>query len=62
MDHDTYFLNLTETNIKNKAVWEKEYSARSDLNLTDLSPQSWNEYINRMAADPNVFQSFYGSV
>ncbi|XP_003738497.1 sphingomyelin phosphodiesterase [Galendromus occidentalis] len=58
-DHETYILNLTDANLNDRGIWFKEYSARADLNLTALSPAEWNNYVNRMAQQPEEFESFY---
>lgn len=53
LDHETYFMNLTDANLSLKPVWQKEYSALDDFNLPSLSPEDWDKLINYMLKDLN---------
>ena len=59
VDHKTYVLNLDEANKKNYVNITMEYSAKTDLNLTDLSPASWKKYVeilSRNEAEYDIFR------
>ena len=54
LDHETYFMNLTESNLNNKKInWKKEYSAKRAFKLINLLPDQWNNLINQMLNDLN---------
>lgn len=59
VDHETYFLNLTQANAENRAEWQLEYSARKDIPLEELTPRHWSNYVDRMAQNPAEFERFY---
>ncbi|CAF0747954.1 unnamed protein product [Brachionus calyciflorus] len=50
MDHETMFLNISETNMKpnETPIWKKEYSAKEAYGLKSLQPSEWNELIERL--------------
>jgi hypothetical protein len=44
LDHQTFWMNLTESNLVHpepKMQLRHEYSAKEDLKLENLSPESW---------------------
>ncbi|TKR96369.1 hypothetical protein L596_010399 [Steinernema carpocapsae] len=58
LDFNNYFLNLSKTQDSDKPQWEQLYSARSEYNLTDLSPKSWNNFISEISNDSEVYSRF----
>nr|XP_022336528.1 sphingomyelin phosphodiesterase-like [Crassostrea virginica] len=59
LDFTNYYLNLTEVNLSNKPLWQKEYSAKDTYGLKALSPEDWSELIYRMKANDTLFQTFH---
>ncbi|XP_067142127.1 sphingomyelin phosphodiesterase-like [Centruroides vittatus] len=59
LDHETYFLNLTEANLTDKPVWKFEYSAKKVFNMSSLLPSEWDKLLKRFDNDDKVFQQFY---
>ncbi|XP_060565615.1 sphingomyelin phosphodiesterase-like [Ruditapes philippinarum] len=57
-DFTNYFLNVTRANTYGEVVWEKEYSAKEAYKMTSLFPGDWNDFLYRMKADDNLFQTF----
>ena len=56
LDHETYFMNLTEANLKGRnetPVWRLEYSARRAFNMTTLFPADWSALVDRASRDLN---------
>ncbi|XP_035230475.1 sphingomyelin phosphodiesterase-like [Stegodyphus dumicola] len=58
LDHETYYLNLTEANMLDKPKWRKSYSARKEYGLTSLQPDQWNKLLERFQEDDKLFQKF----
>ncbi|CAI8030322.1 Sphingomyelin phosphodiesterase [Geodia barretti] len=59
LDHESYWLNLTEANLKDKAEWKFEYSAKEAYGLGSLQPQEWARLIDRFKTDDALFQKFW---
>ena len=58
IDHQTYFLDLEQANRVGEAALALEYSARNDLNLADMSPESWYNYVRQLHANDVAYQQF----
>ena len=58
LDYDQYYLNLDKANAAGVMQWELEYSAKSYLDLDDLTPTSWNKLHKRFLDDDSAFQKF----
>ncbi|VDK44832.1 unnamed protein product [Anisakis simplex] len=58
VDYSTYFLNLSKTSAKRDPEWELLYTAKTEYNLVDLSPSSWNRLISRIDLEPSIFNKF----
>lgn len=58
INHETYYFELDQANKDGFINVTKEYNARIDLNLDDMSPKSWHEYVKHLAKDENAFQQF----
>lgn len=59
LDHESYYLNLTDANLRNKAEWKFEYSAKAAYGLESLQPQEWASLIQRLKTDDQLFQKFW---
>lgn len=59
LDHETTILNITQANLYNKTVWQKEYSAKAAYGLKDMLPSSWHALAERMRTDTETFNMFY---
>ncbi|XP_076361284.1 sphingomyelin phosphodiesterase-like [Tachypleus tridentatus] len=59
LDHETYFLNLTEANLFNQPTWRKTYSVKEHLEMKSLLPHDWNTLIQRFESNDTLFQRFY---
>ena len=53
LDHDTYYTNLTESNLKKRIEWIKEYSAKDAFDMKNLLPAEWDSLLNKMSNDLN---------
>ncbi|XP_046336080.2 sphingomyelin phosphodiesterase-like [Haliotis rufescens] len=60
LDFETYYTDIATANKGVAApVWQLEYTAKSDYNMTGLYPRDWSDLIYRMRDDDTVFQKFY---
>ncbi|GFN96995.1 sphingomyelin phosphodiesterase [Plakobranchus ocellatus] len=59
LDYTNYFLNLTEANSEEKATWAYGYNPKTDLNMTSLYAADWEDLVQRMENDDDLFQKFY---
>lgn len=60
LDHETYFVNLTNANERpdEELIFSLSYTAKKDLKMSSLDPSSWHELILKMIRDPNLFFKF----
>ncbi|XP_056645510.1 sphingomyelin phosphodiesterase-like isoform X1 [Diorhabda sublineata] len=60
LDHETWTTDLEKANEgENEPIWYKLYSARDTYGIQSLSPEMWDKFIDKMAADPYYFNIFY---
>ncbi|KAL8597001.1 hypothetical protein ACOMHN_050100 [Nucella lapillus] len=60
LDHETYILNLTAANIRQKPpVWQLEYTAKAAYGMPSLFPKDWDNVINKLQTDNKLLQQFY---
>lgn len=59
IDHETWTMNLREANLYGYPIWFKLYSARKSYKMDALRPQDWDQLIDKMTNDPQVFDMFY---
>jgi sphingomyelin phosphodiesterase len=59
LDHETFIMNLTESNLKQKTVWFKEYSAKEAYNMTYLTAQDWDSTYKKIAKDDELFKKYF---
>ncbi|XP_046373971.2 sphingomyelin phosphodiesterase A-like [Haliotis rufescens] len=57
-DYDQYYIDLTKANAEGVATLQMSYSARSEYNLPDLSPQSYHSLVHRLATDRSLFDRY----
>ena len=61
-DYSTWMFNLTAANEVGRAKdpeWFQLYQAKKEYNLTDLSPSSLDELIQRLLVDDGLFQLYF---
>ncbi len=58
IDKIVFYANITKANIVGSIEWELLYSARNDLGLADMSPNSWLKYANDMKTDDAKWAQF----
>ena len=60
LDHQTYYFDLHQANTNNKSIdYKLEYTAKDSLNMTDMSPHSWSQYVSRLLTDEAEWSNFY---
>lgn len=62
LDFETYYMDLTEANRYRDSKplqYKMSYSAREDLQMTDLLPDNWHNLVIRMKNDIQLFRKFY---
>lgn len=59
-DYTQYYLNLSDANTHKRAIWEVEYRAQKEYNLTSLSASSLHVLVSKFKETCNVlFQRYY---
>ncbi|GAB6031404.1 hypothetical protein CHUAL_009181 [Chamberlinius hualienensis] len=59
LDYEEHFLDINKANLKGVADWQLLYSAKTLYNMTDMSPKSFVDLVNRMKVDDSLFHTFY---
>lgn len=59
IDHETWTMNLREANLYGYPIWFKLYSARQAFGMESLRPQDWDNLVEKMTNEPNLFNLFY---
>ncbi|KAK4313929.1 hypothetical protein Pmani_014760 [Petrolisthes manimaculis] len=59
LDHETYITNLTEAHETGSTRWFLSYGAREKYQMTSLTPEAWQELVERMAQDRTLFDIFF---
>ncbi|ESP02348.1 hypothetical protein LOTGIDRAFT_92630, partial [Lottia gigantea] len=59
LDHETYLLNLTSTNMYNTPKWTLEYSAKKAYGMNALNPADWDILITKMSTNNTLLNTFY---
>lgn len=59
LDHETYYMNLTEANLNNNPQWKFEYSAYKAYKMSSLLPSEWDKVTQRLETNDSFFQQFY---
>ena len=62
LDFSTWIFNLTAANQLGSAqnpIWYQLYQAKSEYGLSDLSPQSMDDFFQRMLTDDALVQLYF---
>lgn len=59
IDHENWIMNLREANLYDYPIWYKLYSTRVAYGMKGLRPSDWDELINTMTNNPEVFDLYY---
>lgn len=59
VDHETWVMNLKEANLYDYPIWYKMYSARKAYDMTSLLPQDWDDLLQRLTSDSELFDLYY---
>ena len=65
LDYHTYYADIEEANVigdETKMPWRKEYSAKEEYQLDDMSARSWADFANRMQTDHDLFMKYQTNV
>ncbi|XP_014217136.1 sphingomyelin phosphodiesterase-like [Copidosoma floridanum] len=52
-------MNLNEANMNDRPVWYKLYSARQAYQMPSTLPNDWDNLIDRMMIEPQIFEIYY---
>lgn len=52
-------MDLERSNKEGHMVISKLYGAKTDLQLEDMSPKSWHEYVVKMGHNQGMFEQFW---
>lgn len=59
VDHESWTMNLREANLYGYPIWFKLYSARQAYGMVALRPKDWDELVERMTNEQDLFDLFY---
>uniref|UniRef100_A0A1A9ZW88 Sphingomyelin phosphodiesterase n=1 Tax=Glossina pallidipes TaxID=7398 RepID=A0A1A9ZW88_GLOPL len=59
VDHESWIMNLKEANLYGYPIWYKLYAARSAYKMKALRPVDWDNLINEMANNQELFDLYY---
>ncbi|XP_037946445.1 sphingomyelin phosphodiesterase isoform X2 [Teleopsis dalmanni] len=59
IDHESWIMNLKEANLYDYPIWYKLYTARAAYNMKALRPADWDNLINEMAHNQELFDLYY---
>lgn len=59
IDHESWIMNLKEANLYDYPIWYKLYSTRAAYGMKGLRPSDWDELINTMTDNQEVFDLYY---
>ena len=60
LDYTTFYMNLSEANLKGKITWKKLYSAAKDFDVTVLSANNMFMEFTKMKNNDKEFKKVYG--
>jgi len=58
MNHETWLLNSTKSNLEGSPTWFKEYSASEEFGLEAHRPENYYDLTLRMLEDPVLFEKY----
>ncbi|XP_011501160.1 PREDICTED: sphingomyelin phosphodiesterase-like [Ceratosolen solmsi marchali] len=59
IDHETWTMNLYEANKNDDPKWYKAYSAKDAYLMTSVLPKDWDNLVNRMVQDKDLFEKYH---
>ncbi|KAG1714646.1 Sphingomyelin phosphodiesterase [Nymphon striatum] len=59
LNHDSYFLNITDANLTDKPQWLHEYNAKEAYGLSSLSPEDWDKVVEGFKTNKTSFDKYY---
>lgn len=59
IDHENWIMNLKEANLYDYPIWYKLYSTRFAYSMRGLRPIDWDELINTMTNNNEMFDLYY---
>ncbi|XP_034650658.1 sphingomyelin phosphodiesterase isoform X1 [Drosophila subobscura] len=59
IDHESWIMNLKEANLYGYPIWYKLYTARAAYNMKALRPSDWNNLINELTNNQELFELYY---
>lgn len=59
VDHESWIMNLKEANLYDYPIWYKLYSARAAYNMKALRPVDWDNLINELTHNQELFDLYY---
>ncbi|XP_078493661.1 sphingomyelin phosphodiesterase [Ciona intestinalis] len=62
LDGESYYLNITDANIKGVATWQREYSFVKDYDVINLTPPELKKLVDRFDSDEQLFQSYHNHI
>ncbi|KAE9547406.1 hypothetical protein FO519_009382 [Halicephalobus sp. NKZ332] len=58
LDEDNYWVNITDANLKGELKFELEYNKKKTFGLKDMSPESFNDLLQRMLTDESLLDKY----
>lgn len=59
IDYEEWYLNLTEANANDNPVWKQLFSSMNqEFGLKSQVPAEWNNFIERMKTDDDLFNKY----
>ncbi|XP_037518605.2 sphingomyelin phosphodiesterase 2-like [Rhipicephalus sanguineus] len=58
-DHETFVMDLEESNKKDMPRWQLEYSAKHHYGLQSLSPQQWHSLAEKFRTNETLFREYH---
>ncbi|KAI8039963.1 hypothetical protein M5D96_007388 [Drosophila gunungcola] len=59
IDHESWIMNLKEANLYGYPIWYKLYTARAAYNMKALRPSDWNNLLNELTNNQELFELYY---
>lgn len=59
VDHESWIMNLKEANLYDYPIWYKLYTARAAYNMKALRPVDWDNLINELTHNQELFDLYY---
>lgn len=59
LNHETWVLDLEQSNKNRVAVWFKSYSAKEEYQMSSLGPDEWDKLYQRLKTNDDLLQTYY---